>query len=153
MASPKPEDASEGTARCSPYWPTAASRVVATIGYPVSHSMSPLLHQAAFDALGLDWVSVAFAVSPGLARDALSAMRALRIAGMSVTMPHKADAANASDELSPLAERLGAVNCIMNRDGVLVGDSTDGAGLLSALDRSTHRRSAGCRASSAAARS
>ena len=65
MASPKREDASEGTARCSPYWPTAASRVVATIGYPVSHSMSPLLHQAAFDALGLDWVSVAFAVLAG----------------------------------------------------------------------------------------
>jgi shikimate dehydrogenase len=99
--------------------------------------MSPLLHQAAFDALGLDWVSVAFAVSPGLAPEALSAMRALRIAGMSVTMPHKADAANASDELSALAQRLGAVNCIVNRDGVLVGDSTDGAGLLAALERST----------------
>jgi shikimate dehydrogenase len=119
--------------------------VAATIGYPVSHSMSPLLHQAAFDALGLDWVSVAFGVSPGLARDALSAMRALRIAGMSVTMPHKADAANASDELSPLAKRLGAVNCIINRDGVLVGDSTDGAGLLAALDRSTGVKPLGLR--------
>jgi shikimate dehydrogenase len=107
--------------------------VVGTIGYPVEHSMSPLLHQAAFDELGLDWVSVAFAVPPGCVTEALCGMRALAIAGLSVTMPHKADAASATDELTPLAQRLGAVNCIINRDGVLTGDSTDGAGLLAAL--------------------
>lgn len=132
-------------ARWSPQWPTAASTVVATIGYPISHSMSPLLHQAAFDALGLDWVSVAFAVPAGLAREALSAVRTLDIAGISVTMPHKSDVARASDELSPLARRLGAVNCVINRDGVLLGDSTDGAGLLAALGRSSGVDPAGMR--------
>lgn len=131
--------------RCSPLWPTAASKVVATIGYPVGHSMSPLLHQAAFDAMGLDWVSVAFAVAPGSAAQALSGVRALGIAGLSVTMPHKSDVASASDELSPLAQRLGAVNCVINRDGVLVGESTDGAGLLAALERSTGVAPAGRR--------
>jgi shikimate dehydrogenase len=97
--------------------------------------MSPLLHQAAFDALGLDWVSVGFLVRTGAAREALAGMRALEIAGLSVTMPHKADVAAAVDELTPLARRLGAVNCVTNRDGHLVGDSTDGAGLLDALRR------------------
>jgi shikimate dehydrogenase len=107
--------------------------------------MSPLLHQAAFDAMGLDWVSVAFPVAPGLAPEALSGVRALGIAGLSVTMPHKADVAGASDQLSPLAQRLGAVNCIINRDGVLLGDSTDGAGLLAALRRSSGVDPAGMR--------
>ena len=56
--------------------------------------MSPLLHQAAFDALGLDWVSVGFRVRQGAVAGALSGVRALGIAGLSVTMPHKADAAS-----------------------------------------------------------
>ena len=120
--------------RCSPGWPTAASNVVGVIGYPVSQSLSPLLHQAAFDALGLDWVSVGFAVPVGEVRRALEGMRALRIVGLSVTMPHKSDAADAVDELTPLARRLGAVNCVINREGSLLGDSTDGAGLLAALE-------------------
>jgi shikimate dehydrogenase len=108
---------------------------VGTIGDPIAHSMSPLLHQTAFDALGLDWVSVGFCVPRGAADEALSGMRALGIAGLSVTMPHKADVASAVDELTPLARRLGAVNCVINREGGLVGDSTDGAGLLQALRR------------------
>lgn len=124
-------------ARCSPKWPTAGSRVVATIGDPVSHSLSPLLHQAAFDAMELDWVSVAFPVAAGFAPRALEAMRVLEIAGLSVTMPHKSDAVGACDELTPLARRLGAVNCVTNRDGRLVGDSTDGPGLVEALVRAT----------------
>ncbi len=121
--------------RCSPRWPTASSKVVGTIGDPIAHSMSPLLHQSAFDALGLDWVSVAFCVAPGAVSEALRGMRALGIAGLSVTMPHKADAASLLDDLTPLARRLGAVNCVINRDGRLVGDSTDGEGLLQALRR------------------
>ena len=127
------------TQRSSPHrpahWPTARTRVVGTIGDPIEHSLSPLLHQAAFDALGLDWVSVGFLVRRGAANEALSGMRALGIAGLSVTMPHKADVATTVDELTPLAHRLGAVNCVINRDGHLVGDSTDGAGLLDALRR------------------
>jgi shikimate dehydrogenase len=124
-----------GVLRSSPHWPSASSGVVATIGFPVSHSVSPLLHQAAFDALGLDWVSVAFAVAPGDAQTALAGARALGIVGLSVTMPHKADTAANVDELTPLARRLGAVNCVTNREGRLLGDSTDGAGMLESLRR------------------
>jgi shikimate dehydrogenase len=109
--------------------------VVGVIGDPIAHSLSPLLHNAAFDALGLDWVSVAFPVEAGSTADALAGMRALRIAGLSVTMPHKSSAFAAVDDVTDVARRLGVVNCVSWRDGALVGDSTDGEGFLAALRR------------------
>jgi shikimate dehydrogenase len=124
-----------GSERMSPRWPSAASAVVGVIGDPVRHSLSPLLHNAAFDAMGLDWVSVAFPVAAGGVGDALVGMRALDIVGLSVTMPHKGDAASLVDERTPVAEGLGVVNCITQRHGYLVGDSTDGAGFLASLRR------------------
>ena len=121
--------------RRSPTWPTAASTVVGVIGDPIAHSLSPLLHNAAFDALGLDWVSVAFPVGAGSTAAALEGMRAMKIAGLSVTMPHKEQAYEAMDETTEVARRLGAVNCVTWREGALVGDSTDGEGFLAALRR------------------
>ncbi len=122
-----------GLDRCSPRWPTAASPVVAVIGDPVAHSLSPRLHQAAFDAWGLDWVSVGFLVPSGQAAAAVAGVRALGLRGVSVTMPHKAAAAAAVDVLTPVARRLRAVNCIIRRHDQLVGDSTDGEGFVQAL--------------------
>ena len=107
------------------------------MGDPVRHSLSPLLHNTAFDALGLDWVSVAFEVRPGQAPAALSGGRALQLRGLSVTTPHKEAVAAAVDELSPLARRLGSVNCVTFEGGRTVGDSTDGPGFLAALRRGT----------------
>jgi shikimate dehydrogenase len=124
-----------GSGRRSPAWPSAASSVVGVIGDPVRHSLSPLLHNAAFDALGLDWVSVAFTVPAGQLSAALAGMRALGIVGLSVTMPHKRDAVASMDELTTVARRLGVVNCITQHHGRLVGDSTDGAGFVEALRR------------------
>jgi len=123
--------------RRSPTWPAGASPVVGVIGDPIAHSLSPLLHNAAFDALGLDWVSVAFPVPPGQADRALVGMRALGVVGLSVTMPHKEQAFECVDETTDVARRLRAVNCVTRRrsDGALVGDSTDGPGLLQALRR------------------
>jgi len=121
--------------RRSPRWPSAASAVVGVIGHPVGHSLSPLLHNAAFDALGLDWVSVAFSVPAGAAPDALVGMRALGLVGLSVTMPHKHVVAGLVDQCTPVAERLGAVNCVTHTEGRLVGDSTDGAGFVASLRR------------------
>jgi shikimate dehydrogenase len=131
--------------RRSPGWPGAASPVVGVMGEPVGHSLSPRLHNAAFDALGMDWVSVGFPVAAGAVRDALAGIRALGIVGMSVTMPHKQEAAAAVDERTPVADRLGAVNCIVHRDGRLVGDSTDGAGFVAALHRGMGFDPAGAR--------
>lgn len=103
------------------------------IGDPVHHSLSPTLHNAAFRALDLDWAYVAFEVAEGQAAAAVQGMRALRIEGLNVTMPHKADVVPALDALSPTAERLGAVNTIAWRGTELYGDNTDGAGFLDSL--------------------
>ncbi len=109
--------------------------MVGVIGSPIAHSLSPLLHNTAFAELGLNWISLAFEVAPGRAAAALEGMRALGLAGLSVTMPHKADVAAAVDECSDVAARLGAVNCVLNRSGTLHGTNTDGAGFIASLDR------------------
>jgi shikimate dehydrogenase len=113
---------------------TGATRVVGIIGEPVGHSRSPAMHNAAFDALGLDWVYVAFPVARGDGAAAVRAITTLGLAGLNVTMPHKADAATACNDLSPEAAALGAANTVVNADGALVGHSTDGDGFLRALD-------------------
>jgi shikimate dehydrogenase len=112
---------------------SARTQVVAVIGDPISHSLSPVIHNAAFRSAGLDWVCVALPVGAGDAVAAARAMRSLGIRGMSVTMPHKSDILVALDELSDVAARLGSVNCVTLRDGRLVGDNTDGDGFLGGL--------------------
>ena len=114
---------------------SASTSVVGVMGFPVAHSLSPLLHNTAFAHLGLDWVSLAFTVRPGRAAAALAGARDLGIRGLSVTMPHKEDAAAAVAVRTPEAERLGAVNCVADEHGLWLGDNTDGAGLVAALAR------------------
>ncbi|MHB1775126.1 MAG: shikimate dehydrogenase [Acidimicrobiales bacterium] len=116
-------------------FPSAATTVVGVIGDPVDHSLSPLLHNTAFAALGLDWVSVGFVVPEGSAAGALEGMRALGLAGLSVTMPHKTTVAALVDRLTPVASSLGAVNCVLRQGGALVGDNTDGEGFVASLRR------------------
>lgn len=128
-----------------PASPSARTRVVGVIGDPVGHSLSPLLHNTAFAALGLDWVSVGFPVPAGAAGDAVAGMRALGIAGLSVTMPHKEAVAALVDRRTPVATRLGAVNCVAREGDALVGVSTDGAGFLAALRRGASFEPAGRR--------
>lgn len=113
--------------------PSGSTRLAGVIGSPVRHSLSPVLMNAAFDATGIDWTYVAFEVPAGRLPDALVGVRALGIAGLSVTMPHKDAAAACVDDLSPVATRLGAVNCIANLDGRLVGHNTDGEGFVRSL--------------------
>ena len=110
------------------------TRVVGVIGDPVAHSLSPILHNAAFAAVGLDWVYVAFPVPRGRAAEAVAAVPALGLAGLNVTMPHKEDVAGACDELTADAAALRSVNTVVARpDGRTLGDSTDGPGFLDAL--------------------
>ena len=117
--------------------PTAATRVAGVIGDPIEHSLSPVLHNAAFAELGIDWVYVAFHVAAGQGAAAVEAMRTLDLAGLSVTMPHKADVAGAVDALGPTAAELGVVNTVSwsrkSTDSELLGESTDGGGFLDAL--------------------
>ena len=112
---------------------TGATRTAGVIGSPVRHSLSPVIHNAAFAAVGLDWVFLAFDVADGDAPAALEGMRALAIDGLSVTMPHKHAVARAVDRCSADAETLDAVNCVVREGGTLVGENTDGPGFLDAL--------------------
>lgn len=109
--------------------------VAALIGSPVSHSLSPAIHRAAFDAAGLDWTYVSFDVPAGRADAALDAMRTLGIAGLSVTTPHKEQVADNVDGLAQAAAQLRSVNTVVvERDGRLVGHSTDGHGFVKSLE-------------------
>jgi shikimate dehydrogenase len=112
---------------------TGETRLAAVIGRPIRHSLSPVILNAAFDAAGLDWRFVALDVAPGDGAAAVRAARTLGLGGLSVTMPHKADAHAAVDETTAVAADLGAVNCVFWRSDRLVGDNTDGAGFLDAL--------------------
>ena len=119
--------------------PTANTRIAAVIGDPVRHSLSPRLHNAGFKALGLDWCYVACPVAEGQAGQAVEAMRTLGIEGLSVTMPHKQNVAQAVDDLSITAARLGAVNCVRRDGDRLIGENTDGAGFIRSLQSQLHR--------------
>ncbi len=112
------------------------TRLAAVIGSPVAHSLSPAIHQAAFDAAGVDWTYAALEVAPGSAAEALSAMRTLGIGGLSVTMPHKEAVADAVDQLDPAAWALHSVNTVSWDGDRLVGSSTDGAGFVASLAES-----------------
>src|SRR5947209_12992016 len=116
-------------------WQVAGTtRVAPVIGHPIRHSISPVIHNAAFRALDLDWVFTAFEVAPGRAAAAVEGVRDLGLAGLSVTMPHKADVVRAVDRLTSTAPALGSVNTVA-RNGAqeLGGDNTDGAGFPDAL--------------------
>ena len=113
---------------------SAFTTVVGVIGDPVRHSLSPVIHNAAFAALGLDWVYVAFPVPRGRGGAAVTAARDLGLAGINVTMPHKEDVAAACDDLTPDAAVLRSVNTVVSRPGRwMLGHSTDGPGFLAAL--------------------
>jgi len=112
---------------------SGATRLAAVIGSPVRHSLSPAIHNAAYEASGLDWVYVALEVPPGRAAEALTGVRALGIAGLSVTMPHKDDVYALVDDRSPAAATMRAVNCVQLLDGRLVGHNTDGDGFVDSL--------------------
>ena len=109
-------------------------RVAAVIGDPVRHSRSPVVHNAAFAATGIDWVFAAFEVPAGGGAAALEAMRVLQLAGLSVTMPLKAEVAEAADLRDGEVEVLGAANCIVPvGDGRLRAANTDSTGFVAGL--------------------
>jgi shikimate dehydrogenase len=112
-----------------------AARTLGIIGWPVRHSLSPTIHNAAFAALDLDWVFVPLPVAPGGAADAVVGLRALGFAGANVTMPHKTDVADAVDTLTDDARRLRAVNTLVVREDGIDGHNTDAPGFERFLRR------------------
>ncbi len=116
-----------------------ATKPVVILGNPVAHSRSPMLHNAAFEHLGLNFVYLAAAVGTEQLADAVAGLRALGFAGANVTLPHKQAVMAFADELSPTAEAVGAVNTLVVRtrddgDRMIYGDNTDVAGFLKPLE-------------------
>ena len=105
-----------------------STHVVGVIGWPVEHSLSPAIHNAAFEALEMDWAYVPLPVPPGHVSEAVAGLRALGLAGANVTMPHKTECAEILDDLTDDASRLRAVNTIVVGSGSTSGHNTDAPG-------------------------
>jgi shikimate dehydrogenase len=111
---------------------STATRFCAVIGNPVSHSLSPAIHNAAFQELGLDYVYLACRVEN--LKDAMAGMRALgNFRGLSITIPHKTEAMKYVDEVAEADRAIGAINTVINENGKLIGFGTDGPGALKAI--------------------
>jgi hypothetical protein len=109
------------------------TKVFGIFGYPVEHTFSPGMHNAAFAKLRMDACYVPFAVNPAQLKDAVSAVAALGLCGLNITVPHKEKVLARLDDLSEEARLIGAVNTIQIQDGKLIGHNTDGRGFIRSL--------------------
>ncbi|MGG1658799.1 shikimate dehydrogenase [Brevibacillus sp. NRS-1366] len=116
---------------------TSKTQLVGLFGHPVSHSQSPMMHNAAFSKMDLGFAYVAFDVEPGRLEDAVAGIRALGLKGINVTIPHKVAIMPMLDEVDPLAKRIGAVNTVVIEEGRLIGYNTDGTGYVRSLVEET----------------
>ena len=112
-----------------------STKLLAVLGDPVDHSLSPVLQNAAIHKLGLDWCYVALPVSATALPVALEALHALGVVGLNVTIPHKQAVMPLLHRLTPLAQRIGAVNTLIRQPRGWVGDNTDIAGFMAPLQR------------------
>ncbi len=115
--------------------PDANTTLYGILGHPVRHSLSPAMHNAAFRQQDINAVYLAFDVTD--LRDALKGVKALHIKGLSVTIPHKEEIIAHLDHIDPVASRIGAVNTVVNRQGILHGYNTDWIGAIAALEEVT----------------
>lgn len=116
---------------------TGKTKVTGVIGDPIEHSLSPIMHNAAFNHLNLDYVYVAFHVKKGKAKEATEAMKTFKIKGLNVTIPHKVDIIDYIDRVDETAELIGAVNTLKLEEGEIWGFNTDGLGCIRALEEAT----------------
>jgi shikimate 5-dehydrogenase len=112
---------------------TGHTELIGLIATPIRHSMSPTMHNEAFAYLGLDYVYLAFEVGNQELKDVVQGFRAMKLRGFNVSMPNKTEICQYLDKLSPAAQLVGAVNTVVNDDGVLTGHITDGTGYMRAL--------------------
>ncbi|MFQ5329069.1 MAG: shikimate dehydrogenase [Thermodesulfobacteriota bacterium] len=109
------------------------TRIIGVFGYPVSHSLSPAMHNAAIESAGLDMLYLPFSVEPSALSEAVSAIRVLNMVGVNLTIPHKESVMEYLDEISDEARIIGAVNTVVNDKGQLIGHNTDGRGYLQSV--------------------
>lgn len=109
------------------------TELIGLIATPIRHSKSPKMHNEAFAKLGLDYAYLAFEVGNEELEDAVKGFKALKVRGYNVSMPNKTVIGQYLDHLSPAAELCGAVNTVVNDNGVLTGHITDGIGYMRSL--------------------
>lgn len=114
-------------------WISGKTTLLGLFGSPVEHSVSPIMHNTAFEMLGLDFAYLAFDVKINDAEQAIAALKALKMRGANVTMPCKNAVVPFMDKLTPAAKMVGAVNTIINDNGILTGHITDGEGYMMSL--------------------
>lgn len=108
------------------------------LGSPVSHSISPFMHNESFRQLGLNYIYLAFDVTTDKLETAVDGLRTLNVRGFNLTMPNKNEMCKLCDKLSPAAKISGSVNTVVNDDGVLTGYTTDGIGYMRSLEKAGH---------------
>jgi shikimate dehydrogenase len=113
---------------------TGKTKITGLFGYPVEHTLSPAMHNSAFEQLGMDYCYLPFPVRPDLLKNAVEAVRALNMAGVNVTIPHKEAVIAFLDTIDEEASFIGAVNTIVNNGGNLTGHNTDGRGFMRSLE-------------------
>lgn len=111
------------------------TKQLAIIGWPVDHSFSPKMHNFISERMGNNYVYTALPVEPQNVKAAIEGVRALNIAGLNVTAPHKFEVMKYIDEIAPQAQKYGSVNTIVNRNGHLTGYNTDADGFYLSLER------------------
>ena len=112
---------------------TGQTKIVGIIGHPIKHSRSPQMHNAAFAALGLDYVYLPFHVLPDNLGAAIEGFKAINAVGINVTIPHKQSVIPCLDSISREAQLIGAVNTLVFEDGEIIGENTDAPGFLQAM--------------------
>jgi shikimate dehydrogenase len=112
---------------------TGHTMLTGLLGSPVSHSISPLMHNEAFKQLGLDYVYLCFDVGTDTLKTAVEGLKALGVRGFNCTMPDKNLMCELADKLSPASSMIGAVNTVVNDKGILTGHNTDGMGYMMAV--------------------
>lgn len=112
---------------------TGATKNLAVIGYPIAHSLSPVIQNTALTDAGLDYAYIAIPVAPEKLPAAVAGFRAMNFRGWNVTIPHKSAIIPLLDEIEPAAAALGAVNTVINNDGHLIGANTDVIGFIEPL--------------------
>ncbi|QGU87165.1 shikimate dehydrogenase [Erwinia sorbitola] len=112
---------------------TGHTELIGLIATPIRHSLSPTMHNEAFAHLGLDYVYLAFDVGNKELKEVIDGFRALNLRGFNVSMPNKTTVCQHLDQLSPASQLVGAVNTVVNDNGVLTGHITDGTGYMRAL--------------------
>lgn len=117
---------------------TGKTKLTGLLGSPVSHSISPAMHNEAFRLLGLDYAYLAFDVSPAQLKTAVDGLVTVGIRGFNLTMPHKVAILEYIDELTPAAKLAGACNTVINDNGHLIGHTTDGVGYMRSCQDAGH---------------